>query len=454
MMQGPSLRSLVGDQVVDSRELDKAPRGLVHFGQAPDGLPWLCDVDRSSRIDHLYRTVTWLFDVPGVKDLPASVREATEGALAHGLLGIHAIALDARGPQPAFVTHRTARALFGPTILDQALASARWPTTQSNYAGQAIYTEQAVTATHAVGARADALESAIEDSRAARHVVLTLAGETWTASVSEADRALRVPTAPFRRATFESLAALPGATAKIQCGHDTWTAPLSDHAAYTDTLVRAGKSPYDAAVAYEVPRATVLRILSGVAAMLAERHRGGLVHGDVTPSNIILDGAQPTFGDALDIEVGHVAAAATFEWAAPEQVTARALDPRADVYALGQMACALVGAVPYGEQISYRVPTGGQSTRTVELIKTDGVFIDGTALDVSREWQTAWQDTLYRLVAYDRDERYADGAQAATALDQLAERFVPPGTVTIAGHFGAITPMPPTWPFARVIRDG
>ncbi|HTL34531.1 MAG TPA: hypothetical protein VL326_15490, partial [Kofleriaceae bacterium] len=52
----PPLRQAVGARIVDARELDKAPRALVNFGQAPDGLPWLCDVDRTSRINMLYQT--------------------------------------------------------------------------------------------------------------------------------------------------------------------------------------------------------------------------------------------------------------------------------------------------------------------------------------------------------------------------------------------------------------
>src|SRR5512144_1910480 len=40
----PPLRAVVGARIVDARELDRAPRALVHFGQSPDGLPWLCDV--------------------------------------------------------------------------------------------------------------------------------------------------------------------------------------------------------------------------------------------------------------------------------------------------------------------------------------------------------------------------------------------------------------------------
>jgi len=448
----PPLRNLVGARIVDARELERAPRALVHFGQAPDGLPWLCDVDRSNRINQLYRTVAGLFDCATVEDLPASVREATEGALAKGLMGVHAIALDHRGPQQAFVTRRSARTLFGPTLLEQILT----PTSSAGSAADPItMTNRATTSAGQYG-MSEALEEAIEASKAGRHVVLTLSGETWTAMVSDANRALRVPAAPFRRSVFESLASLRGAQAHVRSSLETWTAPLSDLGAYTNLIVRAGESISGGYVTYEVPRATVLTILIGVAELIAERHRRGIVHGDLTPSNVILDGNRPTSADSMDLEIGQIAVAATFEWAAPEQIVARPLDPRADVYALGKMVCALVGGVPFGEQITYRVPTGGHDAKTVELLKTDGVFVDAKALGVNREWQSAWQDALVKLVAYDRDKRVDSGASAAQLLGQLAERFPPPGSVPLIGRFGSLMPIvrPATWPVARVITDG
>ena len=445
----PALRSMVGARIVDARELDRAPRALVNFGQSPDGLPWLCDVDRSGRIDMLYRTIAELFDVEEVEDLPTSVREATEGALARGLMGVHSIELDGRGPTAAFVTRRSARALFGSTVLEQLLS----PATATS--PHTTHETRAVTSISPIG-MSEALEDAIEISKSGRHVVLTLGGETWTAMVTDANRALRVPAGPYRRAVFESLAALTGATAKVGVGYESWTVPLSDTRAYIEALMRAGEAPHGGTVSYEIPRATVLRILAGVAQLVGDLHRRGIVHGDLTPSNVLLDGGKPTSADGLHIEVGQYAAAATFEWAAPEQVVGRPLDPRADVYAIGRMMCALVGAVPFGEKIEYVVPTGGDQAKTVQLLKTDGVFIDAKALGVGREWQSRWQDALGSLVAYDREKRLESGVAAASLLGELVERFPPPGSLPVAGHFGAIAPVqrPAMFPLARVVSDG
>lgn len=448
MTQIPAVRSTVGARIVDARELDRSPRAMINFGQAPDGLPWLCNVDRSHRIDLLFRTIADLFDVEAIDKLPARVREATEGALARGLMGVHEIVLDDRGPLAAFVTRHTARSLFGPTVLEQLLSPGRYRPSEFN-------DRAAVTSVAAVG-YADALDASIEATKAGRHVVFTLGGETWTANVSDANRALRVPGAPYRRAVFESLAAIPGATAKVNVFHETWTAPLADVGDYVSAVARAAELPNGGEVTYEVPRASVLRILHGVAELAGNLHRRGIVHADLTPSNVLLDGVRPTAADGLHVEHGQVATAATFEWAAPEQVVGKPLDPRADVYALGKMLCALVGAVPFGEKVEYVVPTGGAAAKTVQLLKTDGVFIDANALGASRAWQARWQDALTKLLAYDREQRLDSGVAVASLLAELIERFPPPGNLPLAGHFGAIAPIqrPTTFPFARVLSDG
>jgi hypothetical protein len=44
-------------------ELEHAPRAVVRFGTAPDGLPWLIVVDRSHRLTSLFDTVTRVFEL-------------------------------------------------------------------------------------------------------------------------------------------------------------------------------------------------------------------------------------------------------------------------------------------------------------------------------------------------------------------------------------------------------
>ena len=51
-------------------ELAEAPRAIVHFGTAPDGLPWLIDADRSQRLQRLLDTVLSVFELSDPDELP------------------------------------------------------------------------------------------------------------------------------------------------------------------------------------------------------------------------------------------------------------------------------------------------------------------------------------------------------------------------------------------------
>ncbi|MFE3445565.1 serine/threonine-protein kinase [Nocardia sp. NPDC059180] len=107
--------------------------------------------------------------------------------------------------------------------------------------------------------------------------------------------------------------------------------------------------------------ARVEHILTQAARGLDAAHRAGMLHRDVKPANILIesraDGPERVFvtdfgiaraaGDSTALtEAGVVLA--TLAYAAPEQLTARPVDQRADVYALGcTLYELLTGAKPY-----------------------------------------------------------------------------------------------------------
>ncbi len=434
----------LGHLITPARELAHAPSALVRFGAAPDGLPWLLRADRTGRLQRLRTAVLQSFDLEEWESLPERIRTVLDQDVAAGLMGVHDAALPStRAARRVYVSRRTARELFGPSILSQVLDQPS-PTAAPRQRTEPI---TAMSAAHEDGQPMDdelaaRVEERIRERSSDRRLLIDLGDDSaWVGSVQEADRALRRPSPHYRPAVFESLAALPGAVACVSSGRELWRVPAADPAAYAEALDRAGSARIAGAVTFEVPRAALLDALIRVARHLGRSHAQGMVHGDVTPGNLVLHQREPVSIDSLSLKAGEIAAAATFEWASPEQIVGRPLDGRADVFSLGRMVVELAGGVRFGEETVHVVPVGGTESRKVKLLKNTGVFLDVTHSGQSRDWQRAWQDLLSRCVAYDVERRPADGTTLADALAELARTHPLPGSVELAGDFGSLVPL-------------
>ena len=103
-----------------------------------------------------------------------------------------------------------------------------------------------------------------------------------------------------------------------------------------------------------LPVADASRIIAEVASALAHAHKRGVIHRDIKPQNVLLDGDS---GRALVTDFGIARTAdssltatgmfvGTPTYLAPEQVTGEPSDHRADIYALGVMAYEIMGGHP------------------------------------------------------------------------------------------------------------
>ena len=156
-----------------------------------------------------------------------------------------------------------------------------------------------------------------------------------------------------------------------------------------------------------------------IAEALAQVHARGIVHRDVKPSNIVLEGNSVNRAVLLDFGIAHVLEAegdltrtgdllGTPGYMAPEQAQGREVDARVDVFALG---CVLYRC------LSGRPPFEGADPLAVAI----KVLLDEAPRlrDLVPGVPRALDDLVARMIARSKDDRPSDGAAVARALVRI-----------------------------------
>jgi serine/threonine-protein kinase len=155
-----------------------------------------------------------------------------------------------------------------------------------------------------------------------------------------------------------------------------------------------------------------LRILGQAADALDAAHAAGLVHRDVKPGNLLLDGDHTyltDFGLSRLLTAARLTApgrmVGTAAYVAPEQIRGEEIDARTDVYGLGCLVFeALTGAPPYEDESDYTLMYAHLEAPIPRLSSRRA----GVA--------PAVDDVLARAMAKDRAERYDSAGEAIDAL--------------------------------------
>jgi len=168
-----------------------------------------------------------------------------------------------------------------------------------------------------------------------------------------------------------------------------------------------------------IPWQEAIQLLLPIARALDFAHRQSMVHRDVKPSNILItaDG-EPMLTDfgiakVLDIEetmdlTGTSAAVGTPEYMAPEQATAKTVDHRADIYALGIVFYEMVtGRKPY----SADTPMAVMIMHAHDPLPRPGKFVSNLP--------DAVEKLLLKALAKDSVDRYQSMAEMAAAMGKV-----------------------------------
>jgi len=153
---------------------------------------------------------------------------------------------------------------------------------------------------------------------------------------------------------------------------------------------------------------------------LAAAHRQGIVHRDVSPSNVQVTSQGQVL--LLDFGIARVAGLALTtqgrslkgKWAylSPEQVTGGVIDGRSDLFALGSVLVeCIVGKAPFAT-----------ADRNETLLRVQGARFEGIQ-DLPAIVAEPLGSLIQRLLAVDPAQRPQDGDQVAEMLTALMERL-------------------------------
>jgi WD40 repeat protein/serine/threonine protein kinase len=169
-----------------------------------------------------------------------------------------------------------------------------------------------------------------------------------------------------------------------------------------------------------LPVAEVLRIGKEVAGGLAAAHKAGLIHRDIKPTNIWLEGPQARV-KILDFGLARAASQdagltqpgaiiGTPSYMAPEQASGEAVDARCDLWSLGV--------------VLYRMGTGTLPFRGKDTVSTLLAVAMNEPLapaEIKPEVPAGLSELVMRLLAKNRDQRIASADEVIQALQELQQ---------------------------------
>lgn len=165
-----------------------------------------------------------------------------------------------------------------------------------------------------------------------------------------------------------------------------------------------------------VSQTEATKIIRGIAGALAAAHEYGVLHLDVKPANILIDGVskEPLLADfglarlAQDASIDNPIAG-TLGYMSPEQAMGARLDSRTDIYGLGATF--------------YELLTSKKPYKHVSLPYTENQreqWVPTPPREIRRDTNTTLNHICMKCLAFDPNDRFSTCSELAAKLDQFS----------------------------------
>lgn len=401
--------------------LQTRPDACVAIGEGPDGLPLVLQVWR-------YRNVREpILSVLGrsgsrTTDLPFEVSSAIETLQSVVTKQSVKTRIGKHEGTLGYTSMRPIGAMLGASLFAKALGEVG-PLGEDDASFARRGDDLAAVTSAGVVMSAAQIKQMLGSAGSSRRLFVPIA-EGRCRVLLEDDRSETSAEEPTSRPIlFERLAGL----ARVRFGYC-----YKDGHWHSEAFDETNAGPYREAVrtaeslAWWIPRQSFGLALADLAERLSvEVHHRGRVHGDIKPANMLVPREGAVAIDSLDLEEGKIATVCTPSWAAPEQVTVRPVTAATDVYALGLVLARLLGAVVFGEERTFIVPTGGSAKRRMQVLTGAQVFLDPTSplsTITDDKAMRAYASFITRCASFDPSSRPQSGAKFANELRDLLDR--------------------------------
>lgn len=422
-----------------AESLYHSANSVIQIGTAPDGMPLLLSVRRdipvAEQMAGIITAVGKTVDDPVYSGMISQLNQEARTYAAKS--GVYDSSWKGQ-PINVYVPHTTLVDLVSPTLVQSMLG---------NSSGGIAREMREVLPSGTEGT----IRSGLDSSDVRPREVVSLGGAnrflcvgldssqlTWSGGWTNSKPRSLVLSRPFIEEGLERLSDVQYRIKKndnyrnptILC--DTrWPQKYAD--AWVDVLTNSDE--YDLnGISYEVlvPRSSIVGFILEVIDEVAELHDRGQLHGDIKPSNMLVNRNGKALIDEVELSIGEISPTVTVGWSPYEQLIRQPLSCAADIYPLGQLLIHVIGGQPLGKEVSYRMPGGQKST----VIENPTIYISDDGCIPAAPTRKQWCRLLEKALRTDPRDRWPTARAMGEDLRNLVDRKDVEGHVALKLPWG------------------